>query len=164
MTGLEQPVANETLCESQRASIASFMQTLNISEYRAICRKSSPQFNFKCDRATKETEYVALRDLIYLVQGLWLKRAKIWELDWGHLCGLTEHLKLIPLNKAEAVLFMWQKRVFGFFQLVARHFIRQMSSPNIACVPQELSQQHLFFLGETLQSIKFSVFPLKKVI
>ena len=113
----------EALCESQRASMASFMQTLNVSESRALCRKSVPRFNFKCDRATKETEYVALRDLIYLVQDFGWKEQNFE--NWiGAICvDWTEHLKLcIPLNKAETVPFLWQKRgvffclfVFGFF-------------------------------------------------
>lgn len=61
-------IANLRHCEFQRAIMASFMQNLNIYGYKALYRKSDPRFHFKCDRATKETRYVALRDLIYLVQ------------------------------------------------------------------------------------------------
>lgn len=57
----------EVLCESQRTCMASFMQSLNIYGCRALCRKSDPRFNFKCERNTKETKYVALRVLLYLV-------------------------------------------------------------------------------------------------
>ena len=157
----------EALCESQRASMASFMQILNISESRELYRKSVPRFNFKCVRATKETEYVALKDLIYLVQDFGWKE-KNFENWIGAICvDWTEYLKLcIPLNKAETVPFLWQKRGFFFFSFPAWSPCtsqRQMPPPSIACAPQELSQQYLFFLG-LLQSIKFQYFPLKKVI
>lgn len=65
--GLEQSIDNLRHSESHRPCMASFMQSLNIYGYRALCRKSDPRFNFKCERNTKETKYVALRDLIYLV-------------------------------------------------------------------------------------------------
>lgn len=68
--------------------MASLIQSLNIYDYRTLCRKSDPRLDFKRDRATKETKYVALRDLFYLVQDFGWKRAKFQELEWGHLCGL----------------------------------------------------------------------------
>ena len=158
----------EALCESQRASMASFMQTLNVSESRALCRKSVPRFNFKCDRATQETEYVALRDLIYLVQDFGWKEQNFE--NWiGAICvDWTEHLKLcIPLNKAETVPFLWQKRgfFFLFFFVFVFFFQLEAHAPHRGkCLPQYClcssgAVPATFILSRLITKHKVSVFP-----
>lgn len=138
--------------------MASFMHTLNISESRALCRKSVPRFNFKCDRATKETEYVALRDLIYLVQDFGWKEQNFE--NWiGAICvDWTEYLKLcIPLNKAETVPFLWQKRVF-FSSLKPMHLTEANASPQY-CLCSSGAVPATFILSRLITKHKISVFP-----
>lgn len=152
----------EALCESQRASMASFMQILNISESRALYRKSVPRFNFKCVRATKETEYVALKDLIYLVQDFGWKERNFE--NWiGAICvDWTEYLKLcIPLNKAETVPFLWQKRGFFFFffsSLKPMHLTEANASPQY-CLCSSGAVPAIFILSRLITKHKISVFP-----